>query len=142
LDVPAGARVLEIGTGSGYSSALLAELVGPRGRVVSVDVDAHLAGWANLLHHERGLSTVRCHHADGLAAYPHGRHTSGSWPGTPPRLPRAWIDQLAPDGRIVTCLPVTAQPSTTVIAAITAASRQPSVRPHAATLGPVGCHRR
>ena len=59
LDVPTGARVLEIGTGSGYSGALLAELVGPHGRVVSVDVDMHLAGWANLLHHERGVTTVR-----------------------------------------------------------------------------------
>src|SRR4051812_39299761 len=120
LDVPAGARVLEIGTGSGYSSALLAELVGPDGTVVSVDVDEHLVGWANLLHHQRGLTTVRCHHADGLAGYPREAPFDRivAW-CTPPRLPMSWIDQLIPGGRLVACLPVAALPSTTVIATIT-----------------------
>lgn len=39
LAVPAGATVLEIGTGSGYSTALLATLVGSRGHVVTLDTD-------------------------------------------------------------------------------------------------------
>jgi protein-L-isoaspartate(D-aspartate) O-methyltransferase len=134
LEVPAGARVLEIGTGSGYSSVLLAELVGPRGRVVSVDVDAHLVGWANLLHHQRGLTTVRCHHADGLGGYPSEAPYERivAW-CTPPRLPRSWIDQLAPGGRLVACLPVAALPSTTVIATIVADHGLPRV--HAFTFG-------
>lgn len=39
LDVETGLRVLEIGTGSGYSTALLAELVGSNGLVVTIDID-------------------------------------------------------------------------------------------------------
>jgi len=39
LDVQPGNRVLEIGTGSGYSSALLAELTGTKDNVFSIDVD-------------------------------------------------------------------------------------------------------
>jgi protein-L-isoaspartate(D-aspartate) O-methyltransferase len=39
LDVKPGSRVLEIGTGSGYSTTLLAELVASAGIVVSIDVD-------------------------------------------------------------------------------------------------------
>jgi protein-L-isoaspartate(D-aspartate) O-methyltransferase len=39
LDVQEGHRVLEIGTGSGYSTALLAHLVGQNGSVVSLDIE-------------------------------------------------------------------------------------------------------
>jgi protein-L-isoaspartate(D-aspartate) O-methyltransferase len=129
LDVPAGARVLEIGTGSGYSGALLAELAGPHGTVVSVDVDPHLVGWANLLHYQRGLTTVRCHHADGMTGYPpHAPYDRIAVWCTPPRLPTAWVDQLAPGGRIVACLPVAALPSTTVIATILVTDGLPHVQ--------------
>lgn len=33
LDVPTGARVLDVGSGAGWSTAILAELVGPDGQV-------------------------------------------------------------------------------------------------------------
>lgn len=42
LDVPEGAKVLELGTGSGYNAALLSNLVGSKGKVVSFDVVAEL----------------------------------------------------------------------------------------------------
>lgn len=60
LDVRPGDRVLDVGSGSGWTTALLAELVGPGGSVVGVEiVDAlvamgrgHLAGrwpWARIV---------------------------------------------------------------------------------------------
>jgi len=39
LDLRPGQRVLEVGAGTGYNAALLARLVGARGRVVSVELD-------------------------------------------------------------------------------------------------------
>jgi protein-L-isoaspartate O-methyltransferase len=39
LGVAPGHRVLEIGAGTGYNAALLAQLVGPTGEVVSIDID-------------------------------------------------------------------------------------------------------
>lgn len=44
LDVAAGERVLEIGTGSGYSAALLSRLVVSGGHVTSLDIDAPARG--------------------------------------------------------------------------------------------------
>jgi len=43
LGIKAGDRVLQVGTGSGYFTAILAELVGPSGRVLGLEVDAALA---------------------------------------------------------------------------------------------------
>ena len=39
LGIEPGMRVLEIGAGTGYNAALLAELTGPTGQVTTVDID-------------------------------------------------------------------------------------------------------
>ncbi|MCB0010236.1 MAG: methyltransferase domain-containing protein, partial [Anaerolineales bacterium] len=46
LELQPGMSVLEIGTGSGYNAALLRQIVGPTGRIVSVDVEADLVAQA------------------------------------------------------------------------------------------------
>ncbi len=46
LDLRAGLRVLEIGTGTGYNAALLCKIVGPSGTVTSVELEADLANAA------------------------------------------------------------------------------------------------
>jgi protein-L-isoaspartate(D-aspartate) O-methyltransferase len=43
LGLEEGMRILEVGAGTGYNAALLSLLVGPRGRVVAIDVDPDLA---------------------------------------------------------------------------------------------------
>jgi protein-L-isoaspartate(D-aspartate) O-methyltransferase len=45
LDVRPGARVLDVGAGSGWTTALLAHLVGPTGEVVGVELEPELARW-------------------------------------------------------------------------------------------------
>jgi protein-L-isoaspartate(D-aspartate) O-methyltransferase len=47
--VEEGSTVLDLGGGSGYGAALLSELVGPRGRVVSVEIDPALSERARAL---------------------------------------------------------------------------------------------
>lgn len=45
LAVPTGARVLDVGAGSGWTTVLLAELTGPTGHVVGVEIEPELAAW-------------------------------------------------------------------------------------------------
>lgn len=129
LDVPPGARVLEIGTGSGYSGALLAELVGTAGHVVSLDIDPTLTVRAKAIHAEHGVTGVECHTADGMAGWPPGGPYERiiAW-AMPPVLPRCWVEQLAPGGIIVVPLPVAPVPQAGAVARIRLdAGRQPSV---------------
>ncbi|MEU6073884.1 methyltransferase domain-containing protein [Micromonospora sp. NPDC047074] len=128
LNVHEGNHVLEIGTGTGYSGALLASRVGATGRVTSIDISDDLVDWADRLHRQRGVTTITCHTADGVTGYPpHAPYQRIAAWCTPPRLPRAWVNQLAPNGRIVACLPIAAQPSTTLVTTITLTAGQPHV---------------
>lgn len=56
LDVEPGHAVLDVGAGSGWTTALLAHLVGPSGRVLGVELDRRLAAWGaeNLERHGAG----------------------------------------------------------------------------------------
>ncbi|NYE00571.1 protein-L-isoaspartate(D-aspartate) O-methyltransferase [Kineosphaera limosa] len=45
LQVPAGARVLDVGSGSGWSTALLAHLCGPKGRVLGLEIEPELVAF-------------------------------------------------------------------------------------------------
>jgi protein-L-isoaspartate(D-aspartate) O-methyltransferase len=103
IAVGEGERVLQIGTGTGYYSAILAETVGPGGRVDAVEIDEALAATAT--HNLRAwpVATVRV----GDAAQP----IAGQWDlivafagATAPHT--WWIDALANGGRLL--LPLTA----------------------------------
>jgi protein-L-isoaspartate(D-aspartate) O-methyltransferase len=128
LGVRAGNRVLEIGTGSGYSGALLTQVCGPSGRVTSVDISDELIDRARAIHAERGVTGVDLHVADGLAGFPSAApfDRAVGW-CAPPRLPRAWADQVVDGGRIVACLPIARLPSTTLITTLTVDAGQPRV---------------
>lgn len=60
LDVPRGARVLDVGAGSGWTTALLAELAGPDGQVVGTEIVSALAtfGSANLAAAQRPWARI------------------------------------------------------------------------------------
>ena len=107
LGLAAGHRVLEIGTGTGYNAALIAQIVGNQRSVVTVDIVPELIGRArgNLAAAGYDEITVIC--GDGAAGVPeHGPYdrvivTAGVWDIAP-----QWLAQLAPGGRIVLPLSV------------------------------------
>lgn len=102
LDLKPGMRVLEIGAGTGYNAALMSRLVSPGGEVVSADIDADLVAGAREALDRAGYREVTVVQADGAEGHagraPYDRviATVGVWDLAP-----AWLDQLAPGGRIV-----------------------------------------
>ncbi|WP_433020146.1 protein-L-isoaspartate O-methyltransferase family protein [Kribbella sp. CA-294648] len=98
-----GMRVMEIGTGTGYTGALLADMVGADGHVVSIDIDPSLTDRAGKLHAERGVSNLTLITADGhQGASEHGPYDVIVGWATPTHIPAAWVAQCSPGGRIAT----------------------------------------
>lgn len=64
LSLGPGDHLLELGSGSGYGAALAAHVVGPAGRVTTVETDPHLARLA--LQTTARIPNVHVIHADGL----------------------------------------------------------------------------
>jgi protein-L-isoaspartate(D-aspartate) O-methyltransferase len=100
LEITPGAHVLEVGTGSGYQAAVLAEM---GARVVSLERIPVLAERARaLLDHLGHGECVTVEMADGTLGWPLGAPydaivvTAGA-----PQIPRPLIEQLAPYGRLV-----------------------------------------
>jgi protein-L-isoaspartate(D-aspartate) O-methyltransferase len=100
LDVQKGQRVLEIGTGSGYSTALLATLVGDTGQVVSVDIEPSLTQRAQFKLSD--FPWVKCVTGDGRDGYPFSAPYDRiiAWT-TPDEFPVYWKIQLNESGLIV-----------------------------------------
>ncbi|WP_460540287.1 methyltransferase, FxLD system [Glycomyces halotolerans] len=107
LDVRPGDRVLEIGAGTGYNAALLAELTGPAGSVSTVDLDADTVRRARSALDSLGCERVTVAHGDGELGLPEAAPydriiaTVGTWD-----LPAAWWDQLVDGGRLVAPLQI------------------------------------
>ncbi|WP_328915423.1 MULTISPECIES: methyltransferase, FxLD system [unclassified Streptomyces] len=102
LDVQRGHRVLEIGTATGINAALLAELVGPTGSVVTIELDDDLAAGARIGLASAGYDQVEVICGDGALGDPSGGMfdgiivTAGAWD-----ISTAWWQQLAIGGRLV-----------------------------------------
>jgi protein-L-isoaspartate(D-aspartate) O-methyltransferase len=103
LDVRPGQSVLEIGTGTGWNAALLANRVGAHGRVVTIEVDPCLAAGARRALIDAGYHPLVIT-ADGLAGHPAGAPYDRviCTAAIRERVPGAWLDQLRAGGRLVT----------------------------------------
>jgi len=102
LDLKGDEKVLEIGTGSGYQAAILAELAE---RVFSIERFPPLAYRANQVLQKLGYQNILIRVADGSLGWPDEAPFDGimATAGTP-RIPQPLVDQLRVGGRLV--LPV------------------------------------
>lgn len=99
LKLQPGQRVLEIGTGCGYQTAVLAEL---GGEIYSMEQNAELAAGARALLEELGYRHVHVTCGNGWAGWPeHAPYDRIIVTCAPPSVPEALIRQLAPGGRII-----------------------------------------
>jgi len=95
----AGARVLEVGTGSGYQAAVLACLAS---EVYSVEIVEPLAGVAGERLRDLGYGNVTVRAGDGYRGWPEkGPFDAVLITAAPRRIPQPLLDQLAPGGRLV-----------------------------------------
>jgi protein-L-isoaspartate(D-aspartate) O-methyltransferase len=91
--------LVELGTGSGYGAALAAFIVGPRGSVLTFEIDPRLAAWAR-----RTIAAPNVWIVEGDAVT-----NARLWHGAPKVVvtfaidawPEAWVDALPEGGKLV-----------------------------------------
>ena len=92
-----GESVLEIGTGSGYFTALLA---GRGARVTSVEIDSTLAAEARTRLARAGVDAVELEVGDGAMGWGGATYDAIVLTGSTPVLPDRFVEQLNPGGRV------------------------------------------
>lgn len=94
-----GERVLEVGTGSGYQAALLAEL---GAEVYTIEIVEPLARQAEANLRRAGHPRIHVRAGDGYSGWPEAAPFDAILvTAAAPRVPEPLLDQLAPGGRLV-----------------------------------------
>ena len=102
LGLGEGHRLLEVGVGSGYGTALACEVVGPKGLVVGIDLDATTLAFARENLHRAGYGDVILVHGDGgLGHRAHALYDRICVTAACPDIPPPLIDQLTARGRLI-----------------------------------------
>ena len=103
LELEPGQKVLEVGAGSGYHAATIAEIVGPGGHVFTVELFEQLVEFARKNLEKAGYGQrVTLVQGDGSLGYkdraPYERILVTA---AAPKVPQPLLDQLAPEGILV-----------------------------------------
>jgi protein-L-isoaspartate(D-aspartate) O-methyltransferase len=99
LDLQPNETVLEIGTGSGYQSAVLGKVAG---HVYSIEIIPELARESAERLKALGYHNVTVREGDGYRGWPeHAPFDGIIVTAAPERIPQPLLDQLAPNGRMV-----------------------------------------
>ena len=105
LELKGPERVLEVGTGSGYALAVLAEMLPVNADVRGIEIIRELAERAQRTLAELGYTNVHVRQGDGAFGWPEAAPFDAILVSAAPRqVPDPLLAQLAPGGRLV--LPV------------------------------------
>jgi len=124
LDVHPGHRVLDVGSGSGWTTALLGHLVGPTGTVLGVELEPDLVAWGaeNLSRAGMPQASIRLAQPGRLGAPAEAPWDRILVSADAEALPQTLVDQLTPDGVMV--LPVRGRMTRVVLEAGAARTSQ------------------
>ena len=101
LEIEKGMKILEIGGGSGYHAAVLAELTGHGGMVYSIERVTELAEFARQNLRDAGYENVVVTTGDGTIGFSeHAPYDCITVACAAPAVPRPLIDQLKRGGRM------------------------------------------
>jgi protein-L-isoaspartate(D-aspartate) O-methyltransferase len=103
LGLQEGDRFLEVGVGSGYGTALARAVVGPRGMVVAIDIDATTLAFARKNLERAGYADdVILVHGDGGLGFPeHAPYDRICVTAACAAVPPPLVEQLADRGRLI-----------------------------------------
>ncbi len=105
LQVRPGDRVLDVGSGSGWTTAILARLVGPQGQVIGVDLEEALVTRSAAVLEGMPNASVRVAAPGVLGAPQDGPFDRILVSAATSAVPQSLVDQLTEDGAMV--LPLT-----------------------------------
>lgn len=114
LNLTGGMKILEVGAGTGYNAALMAEIVGPEGHVVTVDIQEDVIEQARRQLLRAGFEHVEVVAGDGTFGWKRGAPYDRivATVGTSDLSPH-WVDQLDMSGRML--LPISYGGSTPLV---------------------------
>ncbi len=99
LEVDAQSKVLEVGTGSGYQTAILAQIVE---RIYTIELMAELAENSARHLQQLGYKNIETDCADGYSGWPeHAPYDGIIVTAAADKMPQPLIDQLKPGSRLV-----------------------------------------
>lgn len=102
LELAEGHKVLEIGSGSGYNAAVMAELVGKTGHIYTVERIESLVNFAKENLKEMGYDNVTVLLENGSMGYPHyAPYDRIAVTCAAPYIPETLLEQLKPGGIMV-----------------------------------------
>jgi protein-L-isoaspartate(D-aspartate) O-methyltransferase len=102
LDASPGDKVLDVGSGSGWTAALLSKLVGPQGKVYAVEIIPELVEWGRQNAERAGVKSAEFNQASNEFGLPeHAPYDRILVSAASDELPPELIDQLKPHGKMV-----------------------------------------
>ena len=102
LELEPGEKVFEIGTGSGYQAAIIAKIVGEKGKVVTTEVVPELVDFAKKNLEKAGITNVFVHEINGSTGMPNeAPFDKIIITAACKEFPKPLLEQLKPKGLIV-----------------------------------------
>jgi protein-L-isoaspartate(D-aspartate) O-methyltransferase len=102
LEITPGDKILEIGTGSGYGAAIARELVGKKGKVITIEINKETYYFAKKNLKRAGYNNIEIIFGDGTEGYEkEAPYNKICITAACPEIPQPLINQLNTPGKLV-----------------------------------------